>query len=265
MNTIIIPVDFSSASENAMHYGARLAQHIGASVLLTHIYQMPVGINDMQVMMLPADELKDIADTGLNRCRVELQKAYADLEIKTESRLGVVYDGVNDLCEELDPFAVVIGSSGTSGFERMLFGSTAISVIRHATHPVIAVPAGYTGFSVKNIVLAADLQEEHPLPYNRINEIVQQFNAGLHLVHVTKEQEPNVGAILEKFSDLKPQYHAVKNENVKEGLLNYVSESNADLLMILPHEHNIMERLFFKLHTEDIITSTRIPVLAIRC
>ena len=265
MNTIIVPVDFSTASDNAMHYGAKLAQHMNGSMLLTHIYQMPVGINDMQVMMIPADELKNIADTGLERCRKELEKVYEGIDIKTESRFGSVSDAVSDLCKEINPFAVVIGSSGTTGLERMLFGSTAISVIRHITYPVIAVPAAYTGYSIKNIVLAADLQEEHPLPYQKITNIVQQLDASLHIVHVTKDKEQDVETVSDKFRDLRPDYYAVKSENVKEGLLNYVSQSGADLLMILPHEHNLVERLFFKLHTEDIIASTRIPVLAIRC
>lgn len=265
MNRIIIPVDFSPASDNAMHYGAKLAQHIGASILLVHVYQIPVGVNDIQVMMIPADELKNIADTGLNRCRMQLVSAYQGLEIQTESRLGGVNDVLNDLSKEVNPFAIVIGSSGTTGLERLLFGSTAISLIRHATHPVIAVPAEYTHFSINNIVIAADLQEEHPLPYARITAIMQKLNAKLHLVHVVKDGEPDVASILEKFGHLKPEYHAVQHEDVKDGLLNYVSQSAADLLILLPHEHNLMERLFFKLHTEDIVASTRIPVLALKC
>jgi hypothetical protein len=51
---------------------------------------------------------------------------------------------------------------------------------------------------------------------------------------------------------------------VKDGLEKYVQEVNADLLIFLPHEHNLIERMFFKVHTEDIITNTRIPALAIK-
>ena len=51
---------------------------------------------------------------------------------------------------------------------------------------------------------------------------------------------------------------------MKDGLLNYVQELKADLIIFLPHEHNLVERLFFKVHTEDILSDTKIPVLAIK-
>jgi nucleotide-binding universal stress UspA family protein len=263
MTSIIIPTDFSSASDNAMHYGAQLAQKIGASVLLTHVYEVPVSINDVPVMVLPIEELKNSADIGLERCREELRKVYPELEVQIESRLGGINDVVNDLCEENPPFAIVMGTHGSSGFERMLFGSTTLSFIRHAHYPVIAVPSNYKEASIQKIVLATDLNTEK-IPYAKIMEIVGRLKAQLHVVHITKEQEEYPSGLLEPLQTVSPVYRNILNKEVKDGLLNYVKDNDADLLMILPHEHNIMERLFFKLHTEDIIASTRVPVLAIR-
>src|SRR5215216_929012 len=143
MNTIIIPTDFSPGSENAMHYGAQLAQDLNASIVLVHIFQVPITMNDMPVMVFSADESKNNADTGLNRCREELQQNYPGLTITTESRLGSVAEEVHLIAKEKNPFAIVMGSEHTSGLERILFGSTTASVIRHAHHPVFAIPLGY--------------------------------------------------------------------------------------------------------------------------
>lgn len=263
MNSIIIPTDFSSASDNAMHYGAQLASRIGASVVLSHAYEIPVSINDVPVMVLPVEELKNSADLGLKRCREELTNAYPELEIKIESRLGGINDVVDDLCEEIQPFAIVMGTHGSSGFERMLFGSTTLSFIRHSHYPVIAVPSNYNQASIQKVVLATDLNTEK-IPYQKIVAIVGCLQAQLHVVHITKEQEEYPTGLLEPLQSLSPVYRNILNKEVRDGLLGYVQDNNADLLMVLPHEHNIMERLFFKLHTEDIIASTRVPVLAIR-
>jgi hypothetical protein len=43
-----------------------------------------------------------------------------------------------------------------------------------------------------------------------------------------------------------------------------VQEVNADMFIFLPHEHNLVERLFFKVHTEEILSDTKIPLLAIK-
>lgn len=265
MNPILIPIDFSAASDNAMHYGAQLAVQLGAPVVLTHVYEVPISISDVPVMALPIEELKNSAEAGLDRCREELLRNYPGLEVKTESRLGAVYPEVNDICEDVSPFAIVMGSHGTSGFERMLFGSTTLSVVRHAHYPVIAVPSGYTKFSFNTVALAADLNTEK-FPFQTIKKFVQKLNAQLHVVHITSEREKGEAInLLEPLSELSPVYENLLNKDVKDGLLEYVQQNHIDLLIVLPHEHNLTERMFFKLHTENIIASTPVPVLAIRC
>ena len=265
MNTILIPTDFSAASENAMHYGAQLAQQLGASVVLAHIYQVPVSMNDMPVMVFSVEELKKTAEIGLDRCLAELQQVHPGLPIRTESRLGSIPDELNNLAGEIDPFVMVMGSHNTKGLERVFFGSTSSSVIRHAHHPVLAVPASFKASAIKNIVLAADLENIPEKLSNRIIEIVQLLQAKLHIVHVKiKDEMETPDALLEKLNALSPSYKSIANKKVKDGLLNYVQEVNADMLIFLPHEHNLVERLFFKVHTEEILSDTKIPLLAIK-
>lgn len=266
MNPIIIPTDFSEASENAMHYGASLAHQLGVSIVLAHIFQIPVSMNDMPVVVFSADELKKSADAGLERCREELLKNFPALSIKTESRLGSISEELNILAEETDPFAIVMGSHNVKGLERMLFGSTTVSVVRHAHHPVFAIPVNFKKFTASNIVLAADLEDIPDTLSDRIIEMVQQLNARLHIVHVKiKEEAEKPNTLLEKLGALSASYETVEHKKVHNGLKKYVREVNADLLILLPHEHNLTDRLFFKVHTEDIITSMHIPVLAIKC
>lgn len=265
MNTLLIATDFSPASENAMHYGSSLAQLLKAPIVLTHIYQTVVSMNDLPVMAYSADELRKSAESGLERCRLELQKNHPGLSIKTESRLGSIPEELSQLATETNAFAIVMGSSPVKGLERILFGSTATSVIRHVHCPVFAVPETKM-FSLNNIVLAADLEDIPGKLSSKIIKVVQQLGRSLHIVHVkTKEETERPDVLLEKLSVLSPSYETVGHKNVKEGLQSYVEKVNADLIILLPHEHNFADRLFFKVHTDDIITSMQIPVLAIKC
>ena len=248
-----------------MHYGAQLAQELGASIVLTHIYQVPITMNDMPVMVFSADESKNTADIGLERCAQELRQSYQDLSITTESRLGAIPEEINNVAQESNSFAIVMGSENTKGFERMLFGSTTASVIRHAHQPVFAIPNGFKKNPIENIVLAADLEDTPEYLSNKIIELLQLFNAKVHIVHVKiKEETERPEHLLEKLKILSPSYQSIDNKKVKDGLEKYVQEVNADLLMFLPHEHNLIERLFFKVHTEEILTNTKIPLLAIK-
>ncbi|MCU7550950.1 universal stress protein [Chitinophagaceae bacterium LB-8] len=269
MKTLIVPTDFSPAAENAMHYAAHLARQIEAEVLLVHVYQIPVSMNDMPVILVSAEELKKNADESLGRSAQELSNAFPGLNIRTESRLGDVNDELEDMSKDLHPVAIVMGSHGSSGLERLIFGSTTLSVIRDSRYPVIAVPAHYKDFSLQNVVLAADLQEGGNLPVEMITEVMQHLNTSIHIVHVTNKEDPDTelqrDILLNKLQSFSPTYHAVQGENVRDCIIKYLKEEKADLLLVFPHEHNLMERLFFKLHSLDIVKHSTIPVMTIKC
>lgn len=268
MNTILVPTDFSPSADNAAHFAAHIALQTSARLMLIHVYQIPVTMNDMPVMVLSADELKQSADGQLARQQEQLQARFPQVAVMVESRLGNVNDELEDVCRELQPLMLVLGSHGAGGFERMLFGSTTASVIRHVWIPVIAVPTNYTKTSLKKIVLAADLLDIKKIPTQKIIDLTLQLGATLDLVHVSGSSNiPDDVAqqLVQKLQPLQPAYHFVQHQNVKDGLLQYLQKSDADLLMVLPHEHSLVERLFFKLHTDDIVRHAPVPVMAIRC
>jgi nucleotide-binding universal stress UspA family protein len=269
MKTLIVPTDFSPAADNAMHYAAQLARQVQAGILLTHIYQIPVSMNDMPVILVSAEELKKNADEGLERCAQDLARTHPGLRINTESRLGDVNDELEDISKDLNPVAIVMGSHGSSDLERLIFGSNTLSVIRQNRYPVIAVPAQFKQFSLQNVVLAVDLLEGQKFPVEQIKEFMQHLNANINVVHVTNKEGSDTDLqrdiLLNQLHSLNPSFQVVRNENVRNGLIQYLQEVNADLLLLFPHQHNFMERLFFKLHTLDIVKHTTIPVMTIRC
>ncbi len=119
MKTIVVATDFSAPAENAMLYAGQLANSINASVLLFHAYQVPVGMNDIPVLMISTDELKTNAEAGLNRAKELLKKNFASLDVQTESRLGDAVDELNDVCEKINPLLIVVGKHGASGVQQL--------------------------------------------------------------------------------------------------------------------------------------------------
>jgi len=261
MKIIVVPTDFSPFADNAMNYAAQLAEKTGASLLLVHVYQIPISMNDVPVLMISAEELKDSADRGLENAKTHLEKKFPGIVVKTESRLGDVVNELEELALELKPLAIVVGKHGASGVERLLFGSTTLSIIRHLKFPVISVPDG-VNYQLNHIALAADNggftgQEE------KIKNFVEETKAKLHIVHVqeTGKDTPGLKNILPQ---LNPVYETVRNEEFVRGIQSYVKTHAIDMLMVLPHKHSLMERLFFKPHTTELIEKLKIPVLTIQ-
>lgn len=265
MKTIIIPTDFSSAADNAMHYGAQMAQHMQAQILLLHVYMVPITMNDMPVLMVTAEELRGGAEEGLMRCKSELEAGYPGLLVKTESRLGDVVDELKDLCDHINPQLVVMGTHGSSGLERMLFGSNAVSTIKNIKHPVIVVPAQYSYKKIETIVLAADLNAANENTKFRLQQAFQLLKGQLHIVHVKTDddKESIQPALVQQLQSLSPIYNTIENKDISQGLQLYIEQVGADLLVVLPHQHSLLESFFLKLHTKDIVRHAQVPVLTL--
>jgi len=261
MKNIVVATDFSAAADNATAYAAQLAQVTGGMLTLVHVYQIPVSMNDVPVMMVSAEELRNNAESGLEKTAASIRQNFPGLQVQTESRLGDVVDELNEICEGLQPLAIVVGKHGSTGVERLLFGTTATSVIRHAKFPVITVPDTTTQFQLQHIGLASDGQ---PIPAQEpvIAAFVQMLGGQLHVVHVQDRNtsEPPYRQIL---PGLQPQYHNIQDADFRHGIETFLSNNAIDLLVVLPHRHSFIERLFFKTHTTELIEKIDLPIMCI--
>jgi nucleotide-binding universal stress UspA family protein len=261
MKTIVLATDFSAPAETAMMYAGQLASNTNASLLLLHVYQIPVGMNDMPVLMVSADELKKNADAGLERAKDILQKKFEGLQVQTESRLGDVTEELSDVCKNVNPFVVVAGKHGATGVERILFGSTSLSIVRHLAYPVIVVPDGSHAGQIQNTALAVDASFEN-ISVKKIKTIVEELQTRLHIVHVKQEKSASLD-VSNLASELKTTCKTIYDHEFVHGIETYIRENNIDLLIILPRKHNLLERVFLKTHTPELLKKISIPIMCI--
>jgi len=261
MNTIVALTDFSSTADNAIHYAAALAQKTGAALTLIHVYQIPVTMNDMPVLLISAEELKNNVEERLQKTKEELSAQFSSINIQTVSLIGDVADEVKDWTKEHNTDLIVTGTHESSGAERMLLGSTAAAVVRHLDLPVIAVPQQFTNYSFNRVALATDLSDIEKFPANTVIDFVRTLDAQLQVVHVSTDGTHKAFTI-PALEVLQPAYRVIESEDVNKSLIEL--QNDVDLLIILPHEHTIIERWFFKLHTEPLLNHAQKPVLTIK-
>ena len=60
---------------------------------------------------------------------------------------------------------------------------------------------------------------------------------------------------------LNPVYEIIKEHNVTKGLNNFVDKNKIDLLAVIPHQHQVVERFFLKSTTKDILFHLHVPLL----
>lgn len=133
---ILVPTDFSDASERALSAAIELAVAFKARVTLLHIWNVPV-MGYAEGLTWPIDEMKVAARTSLSELRERVAKRVPETEAVLER--GLEWERILDVVKKQDVDLVVMGTHGRRGLPRLLLGSVAEKVVRLSTVPVMTV------------------------------------------------------------------------------------------------------------------------------
>ena len=258
---------------NAINFAADMAININASLMLLHVYQVPVSMTDVPVVLVSGDELRKDSELKLKELKESLSHITSNkIKIYTEARMGDIVDELEDVAKHIEPFAVIMGTKGTSGVERMLFGSTTLTAIRHLKWPVIVVPPGKEyGAGIKKIGFACDFNKViENTPVQFIRNMVKEFSAELHVLNVDYEQRhfkpdtPEESLMLHTLlEDLNPKYHFINHKDVEDGINEFAETNNIDLLITIPKKHSLLDNLFKHSSTKELVTHSHVPVMCV--
>ena len=138
LERILVPVDFSDCSLDALGYAAVVAQQAKASLMLLHVLE-PVSYG-LDFTLGQSKARHADAETWTKRLE-ELVSSHQHPTMQVESRLrgGFPVDSILDTAQTLPCDLIVMGTHGRRGISHAISGSVAEAVLRKARCPVIAV------------------------------------------------------------------------------------------------------------------------------
>jgi nucleotide-binding universal stress UspA family protein len=138
---ILVPFDFSASSEQALAWAVELQRTSGADAIrIVHgINSRPPGTEDVSLeMLLPNDG--EVA--ALEKKMLDSAQKYGGEAVTTVvARPSTVGDIIVDEAQAAGSELIVMGTHGRTGVKRLVFGSVAEHVVRHAPCPVVTVRA----------------------------------------------------------------------------------------------------------------------------
>jgi nucleotide-binding universal stress UspA family protein len=270
MKTLLVATDLSSAASNAAKYAAEMALAIKADILLLNVYQLPVVFTEIPVA-LDLDEMIDAAEKEMVELKTMLT-THCDGKVNIETKVvsGEFFQQLETVCEQISPYAVLMGSQGKTAAEHFLFGRHTVYAMRHLKWPLITVPPGAKFSSIKRIALACDYDKvTDTVPVDEVKSLVNQFNAEMHLINVGKRDDFNPeiifqsGILHEKLKALKPINHFLSNEDTDEGIIEFVEKNRIDLLLVVPKRHGLLGAMMHKSHAKQLILHSHVPVMVL--
>jgi nucleotide-binding universal stress UspA family protein len=264
MKTIIAPTDFTTVSENACMYAAKLAADINAELVLLHVMELPVAVAEYPVSEAVFDE--EEMEEELENLKSKIATATQNkVQIRTVNLLGSTEYQIQELCKEEHPFAVVIATHSYSALERFFSGSTTFYSAKHLRYPVIVVPYNVQYQPIKKIAFACDLRDVYEVPINEIEDIVKLFKADLDVFYAGKNEAAfNATSIEASFLDhrlhiARHRFHDVQSDDILLGIMSLAKEYRTDLLIVLSKKHGP----FHKSQTKDFVLYSNIPLMAL--
>jgi nucleotide-binding universal stress UspA family protein len=143
-NSLLVPVDFSAASEAAVERAAGLLSGKDPVLILHHVIDPSLVRFAVEHGWGSADEvtgeMRARAERALEDCR-RMASAQDGIEIDAIVSEGPPFLEILRKSEDFAVDAIVIGKFGARGpVEKLLFGSTAEKVLRGSRRPVIVLP-----------------------------------------------------------------------------------------------------------------------------
>lgn len=267
MKTILIATDFSSAAHNATIYGFELARQIQAKVILFTAYQTQPNLPDSSLQLTAIDLQRNAYKKLLDEAdAIDSQRTVL---LETECLNGPVNSSILAAAKENKASYIIVGMKERGKEIRKYFGSTVTDLCKISRVPLIVVPANAVFAPYKTIALASDITDDTDAHILKpLQKITAAFNARLYVVRVIKRSMDEVVERMETpersiwfLTNLHPSFEFSKGENVAKAMNTFVKQHAVDLVAVIPHEHNLFERIFTHSVTKDLVFHTHVPLL----
>ena len=197
--SILCPIDFSEHSATALRYAAAIAKRSEAQLHALYV-------NDplLATAAAIASNDRDIAAVALRELRTFVASAVparaAGGEIECSVETGDPAKLIASTAQRLKCDLVAMGTSGLSGLNKLLIGSTTERMIRRTKVPLLAVPPSGPGAGEKSapprswpgpaIMAPVDLRDQSQRDVRDAATVARAFGATLVLVHVVSQFQP---------------------------------------------------------------------------
>jgi len=138
LDRILVPIDFSDCSLDAVEYAVLVAQRGKASIKLLHVLEpVSYGLDFTLLHETKREQMRRMITDRLSALVSALTSAQVTSEFLI--RGGLPADSIVDVALTQPADLIVMGTHGRRGLSHTFFGSVAESVLRRARCPVLTV------------------------------------------------------------------------------------------------------------------------------
>ncbi len=272
MKKILVPIDFSSCSMDAFLYAKNLANTLGYSLKVIHVYSGNLSALEVDILQpnkSTIESLEEYLDFFVS------PTPDTDASIATLSKIETeVISDINisstllNLAEDPEIAMIVMGTSGSKNIIDKMLGSISSTLAQKANCPVILIREGLKYKDFKNVLYASNYESANEELIQEVIDFGNTFRATMHFVHVDENDnyetvEDTIFYKLFEKGDPAFSFNMVniKNKPVLEGLTQYAEENQVDLIVLVNRHRSHLDNLFQLSLTKKMALNTKFPLM----
>ena len=273
MRKVLVPTDFSDASQVALQYAIGLANQAHAQIELFSAFHLPPP--PAEVAIVPAsgayDELRADTEAALKGLASEIaDHCIHDPIIRAVKGLGS--DEILRVMAEDAPWLTVMGTKGATGLERLVFGSVASEVAKNASAPLLLIPEDARFQPLGPVLFATDFHDSDVEAVRHLEAwSLETEDLAITFLHISDGRVPEQfeQAHLEQFQTTMRQeerlpdmrFELKAHPDAGEAILHASDSGDYDLIVLAPVRRNWLMRLLLPSVTQHLIHAATRPTL----
>ena len=267
MNNILIPFDFSDISINAMQFGFNL--YPNAKFRIVHVAYRGADLEKPSMQGKGMTQKMVLSESILNIVKANISDIIPieNIEIK------IIGGGkIERILEQSENFAdgIIMGTRDSYGMLDRWIGTVSLGVVKQAEVPVYLIPKYSKVTNFERVIVASDFHMNSKVHINNLIEWNEDHLAHLSFIHLNKDFDESFESekeviLSEMFAEKEPDFSfEIVSKKIHEGpatLLSIAYNSKSDLIVIIPSKQNLLDTLFFKSFTKEIVLKSSIPLL----
>lgn len=277
MKKIIVPVDFSKLSANALDFAIEFNALVKGEILLLHVLELPsysFSVAGEMALGNPEDFYNGQAIKAAHERLQEWADKVVDAGQKVSLRMkhGNPYQNISTEIVEEKAHWIVMGSTGCSGLSEVFLGSNTERVIRHSDSPVITIKGPTKISDMKNMVFASDLSEEQDWVAYKAKDVQDMLKLNMHIVKVkTPHNFLTEKAAMEQLEAFAKRnrfenntLNTIEGDYPDEGVIDFAEQVKAGLIIMGTHGKTGLAHIFGGSRAEDLANHSKIPVMTFK-
>lgn len=276
MKKIIVPIDFSKHSEDALKAAALFSKKTSITIYALHMLDIQ-ELNVSQSEEYNKEKTLFLLKLAEKRFKIFLKKDFLeDVKVVPIIKHFKVFKEINNIAKEINADLIIMGSHGATGLKEFFLGSNTEKVIRYSECPVLIIKNELKDVTFNDVVFATDFSNETIPAFKKMLDSLSFLNARKHLLYVNLPNEkfktsPEMDELANNFLmeaegniDRLINVNFVCAKSIEEGILNFSNAIGADLITLFTHGRKGLSHIFSGSISEDISNHSALPIITVK-